>query len=85
MRGVDVFAGAPCIGQYELFDSTWPADHKHAKKLCTECPALLACRELLREEQRICRTLTASGGGPTGTWAGRLVGKPQRRGWKEFA
>ena len=85
MRGVDVFAGAPCIGRWWLWDSTEKADHRQAAAECKTCPALPACRELLREEQRICRTLTASGGGPAGTWAGRLVGKPQRRGWKEFA
>jgi hypothetical protein len=85
MRAADTFEGAPCIGRWWLFDSTWPADHREAKKLCDTCPALIACRALLREEQAIAKTLLLAGGGPRGTWAGRLVGKSDQRARKVTA
>jgi hypothetical protein len=75
MRGIEVFEEAKCIGQPLLFESTLPGDHEVAKALCEKCPALAACRELLREEFDIARTLLTCGGGPTGTWAGQMVGK----------
>jgi hypothetical protein len=81
----EVFENAPCVGQHWLFDSTDPEIHKQAKELCADCPALLACQDLLIDVQQVAKTMCTAGGGPMGTWAGRLVGKPQRRGWKETA
>ena len=75
MRSAEVFEDAPCVGQPLLFESTLPGDHQAAKELCGRCPAIEACRDLLKEEYKIARTLLTCGGGPTGTWAGKLVGK----------
>lgn len=75
MRGIEVFEEAKCIGRWWLFDSTEMVDHKEAAPLCATCPALAACRELLREELTMSATMKAAGGGPRGTWAGKLIGK----------
>lgn len=80
---MSAFEKARCIGQHWLFDSTDPEIHKQAAELCAECDALDACRDLLIDVQKVAKTMCTAGGGPMGTWAGRLVGKPQRRGWKE--
>jgi hypothetical protein len=67
--------GAACVGQHTLFDSVLPADHMEAAELCAGCPAIEACRGLLREASQI-----AYGGGKggflQGTWAGQLYGRP---------
>lgn len=57
----------PCVGKWALFDSTKPDDHATAKAICGTCPD--PCTWDLREAQR----LAHSGGGPQGTWAGRLL------------
>lgn len=75
------FEGAKCAGLHWLFDSTFQQDHKQAKAMCKECPALLACRDLLKQELNIAHTIKGAGGGPRGTWAGRLVGKHERQPW----
>lgn len=75
---------ARCRGMHQLFDSTHLADHTKAAAICATCPVILACRTHLHREMDIARTLAATGGGPRGTWAGQLVGKPERRGWKEY-
>lgn len=75
MRPVEVFEDAKCIGEWAVFDSLLPTDHTFAKSLCDKCPAILPCLELLREQQISAKGLVGQGGGPHGTWAGRLVGK----------
>jgi hypothetical protein len=75
---VSELSGALCVGQYALFDSTHPADHAEARDLCARCPALLPCALLLREVQTATLGVRSAGGGPAGTWAGKLVGKPKR-------
>lgn len=71
---------APCYGQAELFESTKPAMHRIARKLClgtqtsSPCPLIDACKRLLeatREEYGVTH-------GPQGTWAGLLVAAPSR-------
>lgn len=59
----------PCAGKWWLFDSTDITDHKDAAALCDACPMFDACERLLAEEL----THKYSGGGPRGTWAGRLI------------
>lgn len=71
------FADAPCVGHPLLWESVTIEDHRQAAELCAACPALNACRELLREELAISHTMRAAGGGPRGTWAGKLIGKPK--------
>lgn len=66
----------PCFGKSELFDSTHEADHKEARALCRVCPELAKCKAELRAVSKA----AANGGGPEGTWAGKLVGpRPARR------
>lgn len=72
---VSAFEDAPCVGRSWLWDSTHQADHREAAALCKTCPALNPCADLLREELSGSRTMQVAGGGPVGTWAGRLVGK----------
>lgn len=62
--------GARCVGQWDLFDSTAPADHIKAAALCATCPALAAC-----EQRRAwCEDDLASKVELVGTWAGLLHG-----------
>lgn len=68
----------PCVGLWWLFDSTEQADHRRAADLCATCPRLDACRNQLAAELDMSHTMRAAGGGPRGTWAGELVGKPHR-------
>lgn len=56
--------GAACVGEWKVFDSTDPLDHALARTICWECPALLACRGLLKQV----RTSETEG-----TWAGQLI------------
>lgn len=67
----------PCAGQWELFDSTAPRDHHEAKALCATCPAFAACLDALAAA-RAQACVPADIYGPAGTWAGQLVGPPQR-------
>lgn len=60
----------PCAGKWDLFDSTDLADHEEAVQLCAACPMKLECRIMLETA----RAVADSGGRPTGTWAGTLVG-----------
>ncbi len=64
-----------CAGRWELFDSTDLADHAEARDLCSRCPVLLRCAQQLRAEQEATAGLRGSGGGPSGTWAGKLLGR----------
>lgn len=67
----DPDAKAACIGQHELFDSTDPADHAEAAKLCSVCPlAGTVCRALLEETRS---NAYNRANGPLGTWAGELL------------
>lgn len=65
---------ALCIGQHDLFDSTDPADHEQAARLCAACPIAAACAQALAEAI----ASTKAAGHPEGTWAGRLVLNPRR-------
>jgi len=65
--------GALCKGQWWLFDSTDKRDHVQAKAICAECPAAVACRELLAKPSHI-GTIPM----PQGTWAGKLYGGRNR-------
>lgn len=70
--------GARCEGRWDLFDSVDLRDHEVARDLCASCPALRDCAVLLHEIQVASRVLATSGGGPHGTWAGKLVGASAR-------
>ena len=67
------FEDALCRGKGALFDSTHPVDHATAKKFCDVCPAIIACHNLLQAELAAAAGIRGAGGGPVGTWAGRLV------------
>lgn len=67
-------AGAKCVGQHDLFESTDLADHHEARAICGGCPAITACLQTLREVQVASAGTRNSGGGPVGTWAGKLLG-----------
>jgi hypothetical protein len=62
----------PCYGKSALFDSRRPVDHREAKKLCAACPLIQACRANLKATQ----AAAVQNGGPEGTWAGKLYGRP---------
>lgn len=64
---------AACAGQWRLFDSTDPFDHQAAAAICRACPILDACTTRLKDAQRAARA-HGQRWGPTGTWAGQLVG-----------
>ena len=68
-------SGALCRGLPLLFESTDRRDHEVAKTYCERCPAAAACLALLREVQAASAGCRNSGGGPQGTWAGKLIGK----------
>ena len=59
----------PCVGKWELFDSTNPSDHAEAKALCDTCPTLNWCATELEKVRRAAYPEF----GPEGTWAGQLV------------
>ena len=63
----------PCAGQWELFDSTNPSDHRRAAALCATCPMLTECAARL-ETARNRTHGPIIDYGPQGTWAGKLVG-----------
>lgn len=67
------FEGARCRGLHALFDSTHLADHLEARRICSDCPAVAACRQQLEDVRR-----TSYSSGPQGTWAGLLVGSQGR-------
>lgn len=69
--------GALCVGEHELFDSTWMVDHKEAAAMCAVCPAIQACREQVR--QILTNTATVAHYGINGTWAGQLHGRVGQR------
>lgn len=71
--------GAACRGQSALFDSTSVADHRLAREICASCPVLRDCAILLRKVQEETAGTKHAGGGPIGTWAGKLVGKHGNR------
>lgn len=62
----------PCAGQWRLFDSIDPVDHREAAALCRTCPMIEGCREQLRLAHS--HTDRHPGYGPEGTWAGQLIG-----------
>jgi hypothetical protein len=66
---------AACAGETELFESTAPAAHYEAKRLCKVCPIFIQCQTILQDTQRTWP------GGPRGTWAGQLYGL-KNNGWK---
>jgi hypothetical protein len=70
--------GALCVGLWWLFDSTHEADHRDAKAMCAECPVLTSCATNLRETQIATAGTSRAGGGPVGTWAGKLIGRSGR-------
>lgn len=55
-----------------LFDSTLPAAHAEAKKLCDVCTVVASCRKRLEDTKRDYGYGPSVG--PQGTWAGQLVG-----------
>lgn len=63
-----------CIGLHELFDSTDVRGHQNARRMCREvCPVFDWCAERterLHSASHVVRPLT-------GTWAGRLFGRPK--------
>lgn len=66
-----------CAGMFSLlFDSPRVDDHMVAKQLCKKCPVILECRALLRDVQA--DSTGGPAGGPQGTWAGKLIGRPVR-------
>lgn len=65
----------PCVGKWELFDSTHPADHNEARQYCLACPLLEKCRADLRTATSSAYSVAY---GPCGTWAGELVGRNVR-------
>lgn len=65
---------AACAGKWWLFESTSMTDHVEARALCDACPARAACALLLVDVLANCHGTRESGGGPVGTWAGRLYG-----------
>lgn len=69
------FDGAPCVGEPALFESTLLADHELAAAMCKRCDHINECRDLYADVAAQTRT-EGRGSGPTGTWAGRLVGVP---------
>lgn len=66
-------APPPCAGQWKLFDSTDPVDHKEAVALCNGCPIITHCAQQLAESRA---ESCSPAYGPAGTWAGQLVGAP---------
>lgn len=60
----------PCVGKWVLFDSVFIEDHEQAAALCAECPMVAECKTLLNQA----RTASHTGGRPSGTWAGQLIG-----------
>lgn len=61
----------PCVGRWELFDSTDQADHAKAAALCNECPIRKTCEQIALNQRD-----TATGKlGVEGTWAGSLYGE----------
>jgi hypothetical protein len=71
------FSEARCTGLSWMFDSTDPATHLEAAKLCAECPVQAECGEHFLAVRAACSGV-AHGGGPSGTWAGRLISKTGR-------
>ena len=67
----------PCAGKWQLFDSTHPDDHELARQFCVACPLIGECRRQL-EQARVSGRTAIRGGGPRGTWAGQLMGGPDR-------
>jgi hypothetical protein len=67
----------PCAGKWVLFDSTDPADHVEAARLCATCPMRTECEQRL-ESARNRSHRPISEYGPAGTWAGHLVGAGPR-------
>ena len=66
----------PCAGKWELFDSNHPREHHQARTLCASCPVVAACLaqlEMARAASHVPNTY-----GPSGTWAGRLIGPAAR-------
>lgn len=63
---------AACEGQWDLFDSTEPADHEEAKAICQTCPMALACASRVRDllSTRYKGEFTYL----QGTWAGKHYG-----------
>lgn len=70
-------APPPCAGQWELFDSTDELDHIKAKSLCAECPMLADCYQRLETARNRAHRGGGKIYGPSGTWAGRLIGAPR--------
>ncbi len=62
----------PCVGKWNLFDSTNLADHQLAAQLCAACPMTQECRQRYEKARS-----AAYGTVPVGTWAGRLYGRPR--------
>lgn len=63
----------PCAGRHELFDSTSYQDHLAARSYCATCPLIRECHQRLQDAHAQAFALKY-GGGPSGTWAGQLVG-----------
>lgn len=66
---------AACVGQFKLFDSRDPIDHRRAAELCKACPMSAACAAIVVD---IANDTTGKYGPVQGTWAGRGYGLRQR-------
>lgn len=65
-----------CLGKSDLFESADEQDHLEAKALCDVCPARDWCEEQFKAA--VSATMLA-GYGPSGTWAGRYMGRASTR------
>lgn len=70
MTPAEIFADAPCIGLYELFDSDNRNAHIAARALCDRCPVTRECAAVLA-------TARAENLPVGGTWAGKSVGRKE--------
>lgn len=60
-----------CAGKWDLFDSQEPSAHQQAAGICATCPMLRECKAELATAKLLA---PAGQAGPSGTWAGKLVG-----------
>lgn len=66
----NIFEHAPCVGLWNLFDSTRPDHHASAAKKCATCPVIAACERRRDDLLAGSRTTELN---TVGTWAGQLL------------
>lgn len=69
---------ALCAGRWQLFDSTFAADHQRAAQFCAVCPMRAKCEDILLETRQE-QIIAGASYGPHGTWAGKLIGVEGRK------